>query len=126
MQMQLWLHRSIHIKIFYFIIINEKSLGEKCDKKVDYCSQNPCESFQKCKDFNDSYFCEGECNSTGLIQNKNGRCIDVDECINPGEYCPKEAKCENLYGSFNCICPSGYTYDLNSRICQGMCLFVRI
>ncbi|XP_069460043.1 adhesion G protein-coupled receptor E3-like [Ambystoma mexicanum] len=37
----------------------------------------------------------------------NGRCEDIDECLNIGA-CPKHTICKNNIGSFYCICKPGY------------------
>ncbi|XP_030385204.1 fibrillin-2 isoform X2 [Scaptodrosophila lebanonensis] len=44
-------------------------------------------------------------------------CVDVDECARPG-LCSHE--CENTHGSYKCLCPAGYTLDLNGRDCNDI------
>ncbi|XP_071041244.1 latent-transforming growth factor beta-binding protein 1-like isoform X3 [Parasteatoda tepidariorum] len=37
----------------------------------------------------------------------NGLCTDINECDNPNA-CPKNKKCKNLIGSYNCSCADGF------------------
>ena len=46
--------------------------------------------------------------------------LDIDECLN-GSPCDTNAYCMNLYGSFACLCNSGYSGDGFS--CEGKVLF---
>lgn len=32
--------------------------------------------------------------------------------------------CENTYGSYKCVCPSGYQMGSDGQTCQGVFLFV--
>ena len=44
-------------------------------------------------------------------------CLDVDECV---DTCTgKSMKCSNLNGSFVCSCPSGYTFNYTTLLCEG-------
>lgn len=99
-------------------------IGDQCEKEVDYCEQNPCESYLTCLSFpfeeqiasNKTYYCNGTCPTSGYKKDANGHCIDINECEIPGS-CPATASCINLIGSFSCECKSGYKYQNN--ICEG-------
>lgn len=43
-------------------------------------------------------------------------CLDVNEC-NIANNCSKDAACNNLIGSFQCVCKTGYTG--NGFTCTG-------
>lgn len=43
---------------------------------------------------------------------------DVDECKTGEADCGKNAKCENTFGSYRCICTSGY-YNYTTTFCEG-------
>ncbi|XP_068089537.1 thrombomodulin-like [Hyperolius riggenbachi] len=72
---------------------------------------------KKCKMICNSPTCEPECDdedkckcSKGYIleeDNKIKVCVDVDEC----EYNPCKGSCINLYGTYKCTCPKGYTVE---------------
>lgn len=52
---------------------------------------------------------------------------DVDECALDSEACGCDpalsenctARCENLFGSFQCVCPDGYSFEPESQTCEG-------
>ena len=58
-----------------------------------------------------SYQIVSQCFSVSIVLCSS---LDVNECALGLDNCVPEAKCENYYGSFNCICPGG-------RICNGYC-----
>ena len=39
------------------------------------------------------------------------RCVDLDECARRHHNCDRNARCENLIGSFTCTCNPGFTGD---------------
>ncbi|OMP06402.1 hypothetical protein CCACVL1_01592 [Corchorus capsularis] len=51
-----------------------------------------------------------------------GGCLDINECKNISSHCNKNADCNNLPGSFECICRSGYEGDgrLNGTGCSSI------
>lgn len=54
---------------------------------------------------------------------------DTNECIKNKNICGKLAKCENLIGSYRCVCPSGYvdkSNDNRTEHCEGECCILLI
>ena len=43
---------------------------------------------------------------------------DIDECVEVPNIC-QGGECQNTFGSFICICPTGYTLDEDQRKCVG-------
>ena len=44
---------------------------------------------------------------------------DIDECTSGDNNCDANAQCENIDGSFTCICNAGYSGD--GVNCHGKC-----
>jgi hypothetical protein len=47
-------------------------------------------------------------------------CVDANECGSETSVATTpcgNARCQNTYGSFSCLCPAGYTYDHRRQIC---------
>lgn len=42
---------------------------------------------------------------------------DHDECANSNHGC--QHKCENLHGSFKCVCPKGFKLNVDTKTCSG-------
>ncbi|XP_040207608.1 thrombomodulin-like [Rana temporaria] len=78
-----------------------------CDEGFVLSKINP----RKCKRVCNTSDCEAECNTKscycpdGYILGENKECMDIDECLDS----PCEGSCTNLFGSFKCTCPEGYT-----------------
>ena len=45
-------------------------------------------------------------------------CLDIDECKENPNHC-QVGVCQNLHGSYKCICPSGFTFDPRTKNCEG-------
>ena len=72
-----------------------------------YCSQG-----QNCVNSIGSYTCHDGC-STGYRQ-RDGACIDINECAEGTHNCGISEQCKNRAGSFRCEtqnCPQGYQKD---------------
>ena len=50
---------------------------------------------------------------------------DIDECIEKTDNCDKDAVCNNMPGSYDCICKPGFV-DVDGKNCTGksICLAV--
>uniref|UniRef100_A0A3Q2QMJ9 Adhesion G protein-coupled receptor E1 n=1 Tax=Fundulus heteroclitus TaxID=8078 RepID=A0A3Q2QMJ9_FUNHE len=94
----------------------QANFGENCTD-VDECADTPpiCGNYSWCNNTLGSYFCscvpgfynpilKRTFNFTAL----QGQCIDVNECLENTSNCGPHATCENLIGSYECICQSGY------------------
>lgn len=44
---------------------------------------------------------------------------DVDECSNEPDLCAPHGKCLNTEGSYQCVCDSGFTANLETPTCDG-------
>lgn len=44
---------------------------------------------------------------------------DVDECTNEPNLCSPHGKCLNTEGSYQCVCDSGFTANLETPTCDG-------
>ena len=44
--------------------------------------------------------------------------VDIDECKEKS-VCGTVARCENMLGMFDCICPQGYRYVEETKGCPG-------
>lgn len=47
-----------------------------------------------------------ECSGAGV-----GSCEDINECTTMTDNCPEGTTCDNLPGSFTCLCDPGFTWD---------------
>lgn len=46
---------------------------------------------------------------------------DIDECSQDPGLCLPHGACENLQGSYTCICDEGFTPTQDQRGCEGEC-----
>uniref|UniRef100_A0A6I8MYN4 Latent-transforming growth factor beta-binding protein 4 n=1 Tax=Ornithorhynchus anatinus TaxID=9258 RepID=A0A6I8MYN4_ORNAN len=83
---------------------------------------------QHCENTPGSYNCIPACDP-GYQPTPGGGCQDVDECRNR-TFCGAHAVCQNLPGSFQCLCDQGYEGARDGRQCvdvnecetlQGVC-----
>uniref|UniRef100_G3UA49 Latent-transforming growth factor beta-binding protein 4 n=1 Tax=Loxodonta africana TaxID=9785 RepID=G3UA49_LOXAF len=83
---------------------------------------------QRCENTPGSYRCMPACDP-GYQPTPGGGCQDVDECRNRS-FCGAHATCQNLPGSFQCLCDQGYEGARDGRHCvdvnecetlQGVC-----
>ena len=44
---------------------------------------------------------------------------DVNECIHRNHSC--QQRCQNIAGSFKCVCEQGYKLNTDARTCDGKC-----
>ena len=69
--------------------------GFMCQKGS--CSDYSCPTNQKCVTPT-SIACKCE---EGFSVDKNGDCLDVDECLNENDICPSNANCTNTVGDYS-------------------------
>ncbi|XP_055993011.1 latent-transforming growth factor beta-binding protein 4 isoform X2 [Sorex fumeus] len=100
-----------------------------CDD-VDECQEYGASicGTQRCENTPGSYRCVPAC-EPGYQPTPGGGCQDVDECRNRS-FCGAHAVCQNLPGSFQCLCDQGYEGARDGRHCvdvnecetlQGVC-----
>uniref|UniRef100_A0A8C4DE92 Latent transforming growth factor beta binding protein 3 n=1 Tax=Dicentrarchus labrax TaxID=13489 RepID=A0A8C4DE92_DICLA len=60
-----------------------------------------------------------ECNIGFRLDHSRTRCIDIDECAEPGTRASpcKNARCVNTAGSFKCFCKNGFVATRRPNIC---------
>lgn len=82
--------------------------GLYCETNIDDCAPDlegnvPCKNDGKCLDGINNYTCD--CTSTGYTGPDCS--YDINECLDPLTDCGF-GKCENLPGSYHCVCDPGY------------------
>ncbi|XP_011155251.1 protein crumbs isoform X1 [Harpegnathos saltator] len=82
--------------------------GLYCEINVDDCASDsegnvPCKNDGKCYDGVNSFTCD--CQGTGYTGPDCS--VDINECLGPTADC-RYGKCENLPGTYQCICDPGY------------------
>ncbi|XP_062818298.1 latent-transforming growth factor beta-binding protein 4 isoform X2 [Anolis carolinensis] len=109
--------------------------GYRTSATGDCIDINECQEYgaalcgeKRCENTLGSYHCVASC-QTGYQATAARDCIDVDECRNTSA-CGAHAVCQNLPGSFQCICDQGYDSTRDGRNCldtnecetmQGVC-----
>ncbi|XP_044079097.1 latent-transforming growth factor beta-binding protein 3 isoform X2 [Siniperca chuatsi] len=60
-----------------------------------------------------------ECNTGFRLDHSRTRCIDIDECAEPGARVSpcKNARCVNTAGSYKCFCKNGFVATRRPNIC---------
>ena len=108
--------------------------GEECQCPPGYrldSSGRKCEDQDECQTFN---FCgNGTCSnlrggfqcecSPGYGPGRDGRCEDLNECLDPSQGHQCAFRCHNTVGSYRCVCPYGYELDSDGRHCKGQFSF---
>ncbi|KAJ7332560.1 hypothetical protein JRQ81_014740 [Phrynocephalus forsythii] len=82
----------------------------ECTNATQLCGENA-----NCTNTVGSYYCmcapgfRPSNGNTTFITNDGTSCVDIDECSEPvATACGDHAKCENVYGGYNCSCKEGY------------------
>lgn len=57
----------------------------------------------------------------GELTGKSLECIDIDECVDPGDVCLDMDGCQNFAGHYTCTCPMFYTGDNVETACNEEC-----
>ncbi|XP_037543622.1 latent-transforming growth factor beta-binding protein 3 [Nematolebias whitei] len=60
-----------------------------------------------------------ECNTGFRLDHSRARCIDIDECAEPGPRISscKNARCVNTFGSYKCYCKHGFVATRRQNVC---------
>uniref|UniRef100_A0A672VBU7 Fibrillin-1 n=1 Tax=Strigops habroptila TaxID=2489341 RepID=A0A672VBU7_STRHB len=83
--------------------------SECCCASTDYAFGEPC---QPCPAQNSAEY-QALCSSgTGMTAGGN----DINECLLDTDLCPN-GRCENLHGTYKCICNPGYEVDSTGKNC---------
>nr|XP_028588833.1 adhesion G protein-coupled receptor L4 isoform X1 [Podarcis muralis] len=82
----------------------------ECTNVTQLCGENA-----NCTNTVGSYYCmcvpgfRSSNRNTTFVTNDGTSCVDIDECAEPvTAACGDHAKCENVYGGYNCSCKEGY------------------
>uniref|UniRef100_A0A673W9V9 Latent transforming growth factor beta binding protein 4 n=1 Tax=Salmo trutta TaxID=8032 RepID=A0A673W9V9_SALTR len=95
---------------------------------VDECSEGAVCRSQRCENTIGSYRCITSC-EPGYRVTRTGECVDINECANE-TVCGEHAFCQNLIGTYQCMCDQGYTATSDGKGCvdenecetmQGVC-----
>uniref|UniRef100_A0A8C8CBR5 Latent-transforming growth factor beta-binding protein 4 n=1 Tax=Oncorhynchus tshawytscha TaxID=74940 RepID=A0A8C8CBR5_ONCTS len=95
---------------------------------VDECSEGAVCRSQRCENTVGSYRCITSC-EPGYRVTRTGECVDINECANE-TVCGEHAFCQNLIGTYQCMCDQGYTATSDGKGCvdenecetmQGVC-----
>ncbi|XP_052437637.1 latent-transforming growth factor beta-binding protein 4 isoform X1 [Carassius gibelio] len=83
---------------------------------------------QRCENTIGSFSCLASC-EPGYHITASGECVDINECANE-TVCGHHAFCQNLIGTYQCLCDQGYTSTRDGQMCvdinecetmQGVC-----
>ncbi|KAL0972864.1 hypothetical protein UPYG_G00195680 [Umbra pygmaea] len=104
----------------------EKTACLDVDECVD--SEGTVCRAQRCENTIGSYRCITSCDP-GYQVTLIGECVDINECANE-TMCGEHAFCQNLIGTYQCICDQAYTPTMDGKRCvdenecetmQGVC-----
>ncbi|XP_076027506.1 latent-transforming growth factor beta-binding protein 4-like isoform X2 [Genypterus blacodes] len=87
---------------------------------VDECvssSGSVCGS-QRCVNTIGSYSCITSC-EPGYRVTQTGKCVDINECTNK-TVCGDHAFCQNLIGTYQCVCDRGFTATADGKACEDV------
>ncbi|KAK6470641.1 latent-transforming growth factor beta-binding protein 4 isoform X1 [Huso huso] len=70
---------------------------------------------RRCENTIGSFHCITSC-EPGHRATASGDCVDINECVND-TVCGDHAFCQNLIGSYQCLCDQGYKAGRNGRSC---------
>lgn len=85
---------------------------------IDECEQGAnCKPNQRCVNTHGGYICTNvlSCEGGFKLSDDKTRCIDINECAEQDRIC--DHTCQNLWGSFRCICRPGFTLAKDNRTC---------
>ncbi|XP_030621883.1 latent-transforming growth factor beta-binding protein 4 [Chanos chanos] len=70
---------------------------------------------QRCENTIGSFRCVTSCDP-GYSITATGECVDINECANK-TVCGENAICQNLIGTYQCMCDQGYEATGDGRVC---------
>ncbi|XP_056138750.1 latent-transforming growth factor beta-binding protein 4 isoform X3 [Lampris incognitus] len=84
---------------------------------VDECvtSEGSVCGSQQCENTIGSFRCVTSC-QPGYRVTHTGECVDLNECANK-TVCGQHAFCQNLIGTYQCVCDQGYTSTRDGKAC---------
>uniref|UniRef100_A0A7N6AUX7 Latent-transforming growth factor beta-binding protein 3 n=1 Tax=Anabas testudineus TaxID=64144 RepID=A0A7N6AUX7_ANATE len=97
---------------FHLLIVNYMK-GDSSEEDSDECS---CANGRCVRSYLGT-MCE--CNTGFRMDHSRTRCIDIDECAEPGDRVSlcKNARCVNTAGSYKCFCKKGFMATRRPNIC---------
>ena len=80
-----------------------------------------CNKNEVCKPSTDgSGVPECSCEHAPGFEIRNGKCLDINECMNPDNCDTTVAKCTNSKGNFACTCMNGYHHEMVNGACVNI------
>uniref|UniRef100_A0A8C2KFT3 Latent-transforming growth factor beta-binding protein 1 n=1 Tax=Cyprinus carpio TaxID=7962 RepID=A0A8C2KFT3_CYPCA len=104
----------------------EKTISLDVNECLD--SERPVCGSQRCENTIGSFSCVASC-EPGYHITASGECVDINECANE-TVCGHHAFCQNLIGTYQCLCDRGYESTGDGQMCvdinecetmQGVC-----
>ncbi|KNC24941.1 hypothetical protein FF38_08702, partial [Lucilia cuprina] len=89
--------------------------GKSCID-IDECQINNGGCHQLCTNFAGGFKCSCQAGFEFLEGALKDYCFDIDECTTGLHTCHGDMICENLNGSFTCLCPPGYALGLSANL----------
>ncbi|XP_065361428.1 fibrillin-2 isoform X1 [Calliphora vicina] len=89
--------------------------GKSCID-IDECQINNGGCHQLCTNFAGGFKCSCQAGFEFLEGALKDYCFDIDECTSGLHTCHGDMICENLNGSFTCLCPPGYALGLSANL----------
>ncbi|XP_048837125.1 latent-transforming growth factor beta-binding protein 4 isoform X47 [Brienomyrus brachyistius] len=71
---------------------------------------------KRCENTIGSYYCVTIC-EPGYAVSHSGECMDINECVNE-TICGEHTFCQNLIGTYQCMCNQGYKATDNGKGCE--------
>lgn len=89
--------------------------GKTC-LDIDECQENNGGCHQLCTNIAGGFKCSCHAGFEFLDGPLKNYCFDIDECSLGLHNCQMDMTCENLNGSFTCLCPQGYAMGMSINI----------
>ncbi|XP_033102532.1 uncharacterized protein LOC117105480, partial [Anneissia japonica] len=89
-----------------------------CFESTDDCLQR---LFQDCIFLGHKQYDCQTCFHGYILNETSDSCVDDDECAKETFECPSDSKCNNTYGSYECVCLPGFIIEDNACIDDDEC-----